>query len=315
MDPADIAGRLAAWTPSMKEYHSGPEISSGFLSTCRRLGLSEAYHGRLQPWEAPTTDTALACGTTLHVWLQAGRPVWAPAGEWPNGQSAKWWTELSESRAPIRVAPPSVEARRGGPWEAAMAEARRGNADVLLLHKDFEKCKAALMSLLRYDTPAKREICSIYRDWEKWPEVSWRWEPKETPGIQCRVRQDLVCRTPQGHWVCPGIKTTTKPVNEIAWWRYWASRETGYREADALYRAGLRNLFGDTPFRQTLIVVRLKDSFKWCHFNLHEKAFELDGLWYNELVPRIQETSERMARGAWYGPEEEGFSLNRKDAK
>lgn len=287
--------RLRAWSPSMAEYHAGFEVSQGFLADYRHLGLSEAIHARTLPRSRMTTKTELACGTTLHAWLQEG-VSWSPAGNWPPGRGSRWQRREGSS---IRVAPPGVEARRGKEWAAALADAR--GADVLLLHKDFEACRASFDSLHRGDTGRKREILAMHFNWRRWAEVSWRWELEEVPGLICRIRQDLVCEAPSGAWYCPGIKTTSKPVNERHWWPFWRRY---YREAEALYREGLRNLFDATPFRQVLIVARTVPPYKWTWWDLESKAQELADVWYSELVPDLREIKETMDRGEWYGPEE-----------
>ena len=150
----------------------------------------------------------------------------------------------------------------------------------------------------------------MFNDWESWPEVSYRWVPKDRDGAPiegavCRIRQDLVARAPSGAWVSLQLKTTTATgLPERSWWPFW---RRWYKRKSAFYRAGMLDLFGDTAFKDIYVVARLVEPYPWSWYDLHDRADELDNLWYTELVPEIKSIAESLGLGEAYGPEERGI--------
>jgi len=283
--------RLVAWRPTMTEYHRHPSISSGFLSAAHSEygeGLSVALAER-NDWlvrtaagAEPTTKENLAAGITLHAWLEGDK----------------------ETR--IRVAHPRIKARRGEKWKAELSWARAVGAAALLLSEHHTKLCRAWDSLVgrdpSVDTGAKVAIRAMLRRWSpRHPEVSHAWEPFE--GCVCRIRQDLIAKAPSGVWYAISIKTTETPLTPGRWWPFWTRH---YRRSEAFYRAGLRDLFGSTPFRQLLVVARLVPPWPWAIFDLEERAEELDNSWEQDVLPQLKVITEGLAVG--HGPEERGFA-------
>ena len=283
--PTEIEERLVHWRPAMAEYLSDPSISSGFLSTVMSDGLSTALHEHGQTRQGPTTEPALAKGAALHAWLTQDETttVWAAVG---------------------------CDSRSGGKWSQWLAWATARGVDVLLTQPGMLEIARAAASLERLDTPKKREIRSMFRDWRSWPEVSHRWVPQArdgepVDGAVCRIRQDLVARSPRGLLVSVQVKTTgATGLPESSWWPFW---RRWYKRSAAFYRAGMRDLAAGEPLKELYVVARLVEPYPWTWYDLAERFDELDRIWYDELVPEIRTIAECLARGERYGPEERGL--------
>lgn len=295
----DVPGRLTAWRPSMAEYHAGHEVSAGFLRDVDREGLSVAFwrragqqlKARAHPGGRPlTTERALALGTLMHRNL------------------------FGDTSTVVEAAPPQVLARRGKLWEAAKAAAERRGADALLLAHEMAAAAESWASLwgetlplqqgtpIYPDTGAKQLIRGMLRTWEPAvPEVSHRWEI--LPGLWGRIREDWCARGPR-LWTFAQFKTTRKSIVPHRWWPYWR-RE--YALGFALYRQGLRNLFGDEPFAQVLVVARLAPPWQWVLYDMASRADELDELWESKGLPYCVTIKEALDRGECWGPEERGI--------
>ena len=195
--------------------------------------------------------------------------------------------------------------RRGEAWEWAKAQAITQGAHALLLEHEHQDLLAAYESLMREDTPAKREILAIFRRWTpRFPEVSHVWEPFVVDELgQCRIREDAVVQAPGGAWCAVQIKSTAAPLATYMR-RFWPRY---VRRSSAFYRQGLLDLFGDTPFVQLLVVARLVPPYPWAIFSLAEHTETLDGIWTAELVPTLRDVTEALARGEQFGPEERGL--------
>lgn len=284
----EVEGHLRAWRPAMGLYHMDASISSGFLSAVIHDGLSTALHRRSRPFQELTEEPQLARGAALHAWLS------------------------KDSDTRVLRAPIGLKVRRGERWDAERLKAIREGASVLLKAEDYDTCMCAWYSLTApltawgiYDTSAKAEIRAIYKRWGGVPEVSHRWQPPEVPGCWCRIRQDVVAQPPSAEWWGTfSIKTTSKALTDSSWWPFWRRY---YMKAEAFYRAGLKNLFGETPFRQFLILARLEPPYPWRIIDLADMAEELDDLWYSKLVPQLAEVTQALARGDRHGPEERGL--------
>lgn len=278
----NLIQRITAWAPTMAEYHSGAEISSGFLGDVASEGLSAALFARMNG-QSITTDRRMGRGTLLHKWFS------------------------SDAGAAIAVAPPDVRARRGKKWALAVAAAEAKGASAIVTAEDKNLCLLSWYSLLALppfeDTPAKAQIRFMLKTWSpRFAEVSHRWEP--LPGAACRLREDWIGRAPSGGWGTIQLKTTEASI--ATWWSYWRRY---VRRASAFYRAGLRNLFGETPFAQHLVVARLAPPFPWAIFSLEDRADELSEIWHGEVLHMIEWISETLARGEMHGPEEKGLAL------
>lgn len=309
----DIIARINGWTPSMTEYHLHDSISSGFLSRAHSHwgeGLSTALAERWQ-WKEDlaaaqrfidreieadrvkpgtqarllTTEPRLVTGTVLHAWIEGDATI------------------------KIRIAPPEVKVRRGKRWEAAKLGAIQSGAQVLTTQAHYAELMGIWASLWTsqgtpYDTGAKRKIRAMLRRWEpRFPEVSHLWEPLS--GCLCRIRQDLIAQAPKKKaWCAVSIKTTSKPLTPGRWWPFW---RLNYSRSEAFYRAGLKGLFGDTPFAHILLVARTVPPHPWALFNLGEKAEELDAIWQKDCLPELQTITDCIESG--HGPEERGFEL------
>ena len=284
---SDVLSRLRAWHPSMTDYHRHASISSGFLAAAHAEygeGLSVALAERRAWLNEPlrvTTTPRLAAGVALHAWLE------------------------DDPDTVIRIAPPAVKVRRGKKWTAALAAAEAAGASALLLAPHYLDLVRAWSSLIDppegADTGAKSSIRAMLRRWSpRVPEVSHRWSPFE--GCTCRIRPDLVCQAPSSTWYGISIKTTEIPLTPGRWWPFWTRH---YRRSEAMYRAGLRDLFGDVPFRQLLVVARLVEPYPWAIFDLEERAAELDEAWETDVLPQLRIITEGLAVG--HGPEERGF--------
>lgn len=281
----EVRQRIEHWRPSMKDYHADGSFSSGLLSAVMAEGQSTAWHRASQPFQELTDDPQLACGAALHAWL------------------------AKDHGTGVSRADPKIKTRRGAAWDVARATAIFKGDSVLLKFEDWATCRASWDSLLAepgfYDTPAKSEIRTVYKRWEGFPEVSHRWEPPEVPGCVCRIRQDVIAKPPSADWWGAfSIKTTSKSLTDSSWWPFWRRY---YMYTEAFYRAGLKDLFKDVPFRQFLIIARLEPPYPWRIVDLSEKSDELDDLWYSELVPQLSDITERLARSDKHGPEEGGL--------
>jgi hypothetical protein len=305
---------LRAWRPTMADYHAGPEISGSFLADVLREGLSVALHNRAEQQataarsprgRAVTTDARMAKGIALHKLISGDQDT------------------------VIRTARLRVVVRRGALWEDDLAAATRAGADALLLTSDAvavaeswgslwprelletwevirEQATAAGLPVpdgepvAREDTGQKSLIRAILRRWSpSVPEVSHRWEV--VPGLWARIRWDMVSRAPSGVWTATSIKTTETPLVDRAWWRFW---RRWYAVSDALYRDGLRNLFGAEPCARQTIVARLVPPYPWRRFDLSTRDAELDIIWEEEILPTLREIADAFARGEAHGAEE-----------
>lgn len=294
---------LRAWNPSMAEYHLGPEVSSGFLAEADREGLSVALHRRAlahavaaaSPRGRPlTTDPRMGRGILMHKNLSG------------DSETLIWTAQRAR-------------ARRGAAWEHEVEQAEAAGADAVLLAHEVEAVAGSWASLWSEigqplaenggppwrDTDAKRQIRAILKAWSpRVPEVSHRWEV--LPGCWARIREDIVARAPSRMWAGFSIKTTTTPLVERHWWRFW---RRWYARGDALYREGMRNLFGGEPVRRFLIVARLVPPYPWGLFDLSTRDAELDIIWEEGLLPQLREITEILACGESHGPEERGLDL------
>lgn len=290
--------KLTAWRPSMREYHTHPSISSGFLYQVTEEGLSAALGARDVAIHAgPTTDPQLGKGTTLHAWIEGDEEAKILSTSGATGIWRKAFPRASD--------PGPVKVRRGKAWEAALVGATMAQADVLLKDEELAGLTLAWKSLLNAGTPAKRQILHLLRTWSpRVPEVSHLWEVGEIPGCFCRIREDMITQAPSGAWCCVQIKTTAVPLGR--WWNHWRRY---VRRSTAFYRAGERDLFGDTPFRQLLIVARTEPPYEWALFDIEKESEDLDAISTDYILPALREITETLARGERFGPEERGLDL------
>jgi len=269
----------------MAEYLADGSISSGFLASAMTKGLSHALHERHLLNGRPTTEPVLAKGAALHAWLTRDETVtvWAALG---------------------------CKSRAGRKWHRWLDLARMRDVDVLLTQAGMNECERSSASLTRGDTPKKKEIIAMFRAWKSWPEISHRWVPTDrdgepVEGAVCRIRQDLVARTPGGLWVSVQVKTTAATgITANSWWSFW---HRWYRRNAAFYRAGIRHLMAGEALKEIYVVARLAEPYPWTWFDLTDRADELDAIWYDELIPEIRTIAESLARGERYGLEERGL--------